>query len=55
MYTHKKSLGQHFLKDDSIIQKIIAVLKEQSFTHLLEVGPGAGALTKYLIELPGTG
>lgn len=53
MYTHKKSLGQHFLKDEAVIQKIIAVLKEQSFSHLLEVGPGAGALTKYLIELPG--
>lgn len=53
MYTHKKSLGQHFLKDEAVIQKIIAVLKEQTFSHLLEVGPGAGALTKYLIELPG--
>lgn len=53
MYTHKKSLGQHFLKDEAVIQKIIAVLKEQTFSHLLEVGPGAGSLTKYLIELPG--
>lgn len=53
MYTHKKSLGQHFLKDETVIQKIIAVLKEEAFVNLLEVGPGAGALTKYLIELPG--
>ena len=53
MYTHKKSLGQHFLKDETVIQKIIAVLKDETFTNLLEVGPGAGALTKYLIELPG--
>ncbi len=52
MYTHKKSLGQHFLKDETVIQKIIAVLKEQAFTDLLEVGPGAGALTKYLIQIP---
>ncbi len=52
MYTLKKSLGQHFLKDESIIQRIISVLKENSFTNLLEVGPGAGALTKYLVEIP---
>lgn len=53
MYTHKKSLGQHFLKDEIVIKKIIAVLGEQKFTHLLEVGPGAGALTKYLLKIPG--
>jgi len=53
MYTLKKSLGQHFLKDESIIQKIVAALEQQSFTNLLEVGPGAGALTKHLAELPG--
>jgi 16S rRNA (adenine1518-N6/adenine1519-N6)-dimethyltransferase len=52
MYTLKKSLGQHFLKDDLIIQKIIHALKEDSFNNLLEVGPGAGALTKELIKIP---
>ncbi len=52
MYTLKKSLGQHFLKDENIIQKIIDALKQQQFTNLLEVGPGAGALTKHLIHLP---
>ena len=51
MYTLKKSLGQHFLKDDKIIQKIIAALQEHPFQNLLEVGPGAGALTKHLIKL----
>ena len=53
MYTMKKSLGQHFLKDEIIISKIIAVLKEQSFLQLLEVGPGAGALTRDLLQIPG--
>src|SRR5436190_7761088 len=53
MYTLKKSLGQHFLKDEVVIQKIIAVLQEENFTNLLEVGPGAGALTKHLIQVPG--
>ena len=52
MYTLKKSLGQHFLKDEPTIQKIIDALKLHSFENLLEVGPGAGALTKQLIQLP---
>ncbi len=53
MYTHKKSLGQHFLKDEQVIDKIIAVVKEQSFDNLLEVGPGAGALTAKLLNIQG--
>ena len=53
MYTLRKSLGQHFLKDENICRKIVAVLRERSFVQLLEVGPGGGALTKYLVELPG--
>lgn len=53
MYTLKKSLGQHFLKDESISQRIVQSLQEVPFTQLLEVGPGGGALTKYLLELPG--
>ena len=53
MYTLKKSLGQHFLKDENIILDIIDALKKENFTHLLEVGPGAGALTKHLLQLPG--
>ncbi|MGN6417795.1 MAG: 16S rRNA (adenine(1518)-N(6)/adenine(1519)-N(6))-dimethyltransferase RsmA [Pseudobacter sp.] len=52
MYTLKKSLGQHFLKDESISQRIVQSLQEVPFTRLLEVGPGGGALTKYLLELP---
>lgn len=52
MYTLKKSLGQHFLKDENICRKIVASLRECSFSQLLEVGPGGGALTKHLLELP---
>lgn len=52
MYVLKKSLGQHFLKDENICKKIVAALQEESFENLLEVGPGGGALTKYLIQLP---
>ncbi len=54
MYTLKKSLGQHFLKDENICRKIIDALQQKSFTQLLEVGPGGGAITKYLIEIPDT-
>src|SRR3954471_8769325 len=52
-YTLKKSLGQHFLKDDTICRKIIAALQQTTFSQLVEVGPGAGAITKYLLQLPG--
>lgn len=52
MYTLKKSLGQHFLKDENICRKIVGVLQQHAFTQLLEVGPGGGALTKYLLQLP---
>jgi len=52
MYTLKKSLGQHFLKDENISRKIVASLQECSFTKLLEIGPGGGALTKHLLQIP---
>ena len=51
MFTLKKSLGQHFLKDENICRKIVSALQQNSFTQLLEVGPGGGALTKYLLEI----
>src|SRR5215471_4094723 len=53
MFTLKKSLGQHFLKDENICRKIVETLKERSLQHLLEIGPGGGALTKYLLRIPG--
>lgn len=52
MYTLKKSLGQHFLTDEAVCLRIINALKQVHFKHLLEVGPGGGALTKYLLEIP---
>lgn len=51
-YVLKKSLGQHFLKDENICKKIVAALQQTAFSQLVEVGPGAGALTKYLLQLP---
>jgi 16S rRNA (adenine1518-N6/adenine1519-N6)-dimethyltransferase len=49
----KKSLGQHFLKDELVCKSIVDALKQNKFTQLLEIGPGAGALTKHLIGLEG--
>ena len=50
MYTLKKSLGQHFLHDENVCRKIIEHLAHTPGMQLLEVGPGGGALTKYLIK-----
>lgn len=46
----KKSLGQHFLKDQNIARKIVASLQANGIEHVLEVGPGMGVLTKILTE-----
>lgn len=51
-YTLKKSLGQHFLKDENICKRIVAALQESPLAQLMEVGPGGGALTKYLLKIP---
>lgn len=51
-YSLKKSLGQHFLKDENTCQKIVGELQKNTFNKLLEVGPGGGALTKYLLKIP---
>jgi 16S rRNA (adenine1518-N6/adenine1519-N6)-dimethyltransferase len=52
MYTLKKSLGQHFLKDEGICKQIIESLRQSTFTNLVEVGPGGGAITKYILQIP---
>ncbi|MEN8123487.1 MAG: 16S rRNA (adenine(1518)-N(6)/adenine(1519)-N(6))-dimethyltransferase RsmA [Bacteroidota bacterium] len=46
----KKHLGQHFLKDDNIAKKIADTLTENGYKNVLEIGPGMGVLTKYLLE-----
>ncbi len=49
----KKHLGQHFLNDENIARKIVeAMTSENSNNVLIEVGPGTGVLTKYLIDQP---
>ncbi|WP_418508985.1 16S rRNA (adenine(1518)-N(6)/adenine(1519)-N(6))-dimethyltransferase RsmA [Corallibacter sp.] len=46
----KKHLGQHFLTDESIAQKIADSLSLKGYKHVLEIGPGMGVLTKYLLK-----
>jgi len=46
----KKYLGQHFLKDEQIAQKIVSLMPE-SLPKILEIGSGTGILTKYLLPI----
>jgi 16S rRNA (adenine1518-N6/adenine1519-N6)-dimethyltransferase len=46
----KKYLGQHFLNDENIARKIVESLSISNYSNVLEIGPGTGVLTKYLIE-----
>ena len=48
----KKSLGQNFLKDEVILEKIASSFDSTEKDLIIEIGPGMGALTKYLIKKP---
>jgi 16S rRNA (adenine1518-N6/adenine1519-N6)-dimethyltransferase len=47
--TPKKHLGQHFLKDESIAIAIADAISYTGYDDILEIGPGMGVLTKYLL------
>ena len=50
----KKSLGQHFLHDQHVAQRIVSSLRtEKEPCAVLEIGPGMGVLTRYLMDKPG--
>lgn len=49
-YTLKKSLGQHFLKDEKICNRIVQSVLSEKPVRILEIGPGAGAITKYFLQ-----
>jgi 16S rRNA (adenine1518-N6/adenine1519-N6)-dimethyltransferase len=51
MLRPKQSLGQNFLVDGNIARKIISAIDVKPDEAIIEIGPGKGALTKYLIEL----
>ena len=46
----KKSLGQHFLTDQNVARTIVDALREEGPRDVLEIGPGTGVLTRYLIQ-----
>jgi len=46
----KKYLGQHFLTDETIAARIADTLTLKGYKHILEIGPGMGMLTKYLLQ-----
>lgn len=52
--TAKKHLGQHFLTDENIANKIADTLGCDGYENVLEIGPGMGVLTKYLLAKPFT-
>lgn len=50
MVRAKKHLGQHFLNDLQIAENIVNALSWQGYNQVLEIGPGTGVLTQYLIH-----
>lgn len=49
----RKRFGQNFLHDPGVIQRIIDAVNAQSDEHLVEIGPGQGAITAGLLETAG--
>ncbi len=53
MHRPDKRLGQHFLVDTRVVQQIVAAIRPQPDQHLVEIGPGQGALTLPLLQAAG--
>ena len=51
MYTLRKSLGQHFLNDGAMARRIVEALPVTPGMQVCEIGPGGGALTRFLMEM----
>ncbi len=52
-HRHKKQLGQHFLHDPAIIDRIVRAIDPQPGESLVEIGPGSGAITLPLLKRHG--
>ena len=50
MHRPRKRFGQHFLRDQAVIHRIIAALAPKPMEHLIEIGPGQGALTVPILK-----
>ncbi len=46
----KKHLGQHFLNDESVAERIGNTLTTNGYNNIVEIGPGTGVLTKYILK-----
>ena len=53
-FNFKKKYGQNFLKDKNLLAQIVGFSKADKTTHVLEIGPGAGALTKEIAKVAGS-
>ena len=47
---YKKNLGQHFLKDQNIVDKLVRHINPSRHDEIIEIGPGDGVLTKSIIN-----
>jgi 16S rRNA (adenine1518-N6/adenine1519-N6)-dimethyltransferase len=54
MHQARKRFGQHFLRDQKIIQQIVAAIAPEPGQRLIEIGPGLGALTIPILKLSGS-
>ena len=50
----RKRFGQHFLTDESVLERIVTAMQVNGTDRLLEIGPGHGALTGMLVGAPAT-
>lgn len=49
-FDYKKSLGQNFLKDNNVVEKIVSAINYEDNNLVIEIGPGSGAMTKKLLK-----
>lgn len=54
MVQPKKHLGQHFLTDPAIAERIVELLPSEEDMTVMEIGPGTGVLTRFLVQKPFT-
>ena len=50
-FKHKKSLGQNFLKDEKVLKDIANAIETKENDLIIEIGPGMGALTSFLVKM----
>lgn len=50
----RKQFGQHWLRSETVLRRIVAAAGIDEGDRILEIGPGAGALTRFLLETPAT-